>query len=70
MAKQQGNADVVAVVNAGEDASASAAEVATTGRTVMPEPEGGWPTDEFTGKAGSYVRDPYTGLRSPASDLA
>ncbi|UUZ68081.1 hypothetical protein LP416_27840 [Polaromonas sp. P2-4] len=32
----------------------------------LPEPEGGWPADEFTGKGGSYVRDPFTGLRSPA----
>jgi len=32
----------------------------------MAEPEGGWPADEYTGKGGSYVRDPLTGLRSPA----
>lgn len=30
------------------------------------EPEGGWPADEFTGVGGSYVRDPLTGVRSPA----
>lgn len=30
----------------------------------MPEPEGGWPADEFTGLGGSYVRDPFTGVRS------
>lgn len=30
----------------------------------MPEPEGGWPADEWTGKGGSYVRDPLTGVRS------
>ena len=30
----------------------------------MPEPEGGWPVDEFTGLGGSYVRDPFTGVRS------
>ena len=38
--------------------------------TPMPEPEGGWPADEYTGKGGRYVRDPVTGVRSvnPASD--
>lgn len=35
-------------------------------REVMQEPEGGWPADEFTGKGGSYIRDPYTGIRRPA----
>jgi hypothetical protein len=30
----------------------------------LPEPEGGWPADEFTGVGGSYVRDPFTGRRS------
>jgi hypothetical protein len=30
------------------------------------EPAGGWPADEYTGKAGRYVRDPLTGLRRPA----
>lgn len=33
----------------------------------MPEPEGGWPADEFTGMGGSYVRDPFTGVRSRAN---
>lgn len=32
----------------------------------MPEPEGGWPADEFTGVGGSYVRDPFTGVRTQA----
>lgn len=36
--------------------------------TPMPEPEGGWPTDEFTGVGGSYVRDPITGVRSRSPD--
>lgn len=36
-------------------------------RQPMAEPEGGWPPDEFTGKAGQYVRDPYTGIRRPAN---
>lgn len=34
-------------------------------RLPMLEPEGGWPADVFTGIGGSYVRDPYTGVRSP-----
>lgn len=39
--------------------------VVTTGeeRKPMPMPEGGWPADEFTGKAGSFERDPSTGKR-------
>ncbi len=37
-------------------------------RKPMPEPEGGWPADEFTGKFGHYVRDPFTGIRSEATD--
>jgi hypothetical protein len=40
---------------------------ATTVRQPLPEPEGGWPADEFTGLGGSYVRDPYTGVRSRAA---
>lgn len=36
----------------------------------MPEPEGGWPADEFTGVGGSYVRDPVTGLRSRVEPAA
>ena len=39
--------------------------VATTGeeRKPMAMPEGGWPADEFTGQAGSFERDLYTGKR-------
>ena len=39
--------------------------VVTTGdeRKPMAMPEGGWPADEFTGQAGSFERDPYTGKR-------
>lgn len=39
--------------------------VVTTGeeRKPMPVPEGGWPADEFTGQAGSFERDPFTGKR-------
>ena len=36
----------------------------------MVEPEGGWPADEFTGKGGSYVRDPFTGVRTPTPETA
>jgi hypothetical protein len=39
-------------------------------RTPLAEPEGGWPADEFTGKGGSYVRDPFTGIRTPAPETA
>lgn len=37
-------------------------------RQPLPVPEGGWPADEYTGKCGSYVRDPYTGTRTPAPE--
>lgn len=53
------NPDMAAMV----EAQAQANE-----QPVMAEPEGGWPADEFTGKPGSYVRDPYTGIRSPAAE--
>jgi hypothetical protein len=33
-------------------------------RKPLPVPEGGWPADEFTGQAGSFARDPYTGKRT------
>jgi hypothetical protein len=36
----------------------------------MPEPEGGWPADEYTGKAGQFVRDPFTGIRTPTPETA
>ena len=39
-------------------------------RQPLPEPEGGWPADAYTGKPGNYVRDPFTGIRSPAADAA
>lgn len=35
-------------------------------RQPLPEPEGGWPADEFTGMSGQFVRDPFTGVRSRA----
>ena len=44
-----------------------AADAQTEARTPLPVPEGGWPPDEFTGKGGDYVRDPYTGIRRPAT---
>ncbi len=37
-----------------------------TERQPLPIPEGGWPADEFTGEAGKFVRDPFTGVRSRA----
>lgn len=44
-------------------------DAAETGeRQPMPEPQGGWPADEFTGKSGRFVRDPFTGVRSRAAD--
>jgi hypothetical protein len=42
------------------------ADDAPQGPQPMPVPEGGWPPDEFTGKGGNYVRDPFTGVRSRA----
>lgn len=33
-------------------------------RQPLQEPEDGWPADEFTGQAGSFSRDPFTGTRS------
>ncbi|CAM8626931.1 hypothetical protein MCEMSHM24_02700 [Comamonadaceae bacterium] len=51
------------------DAAATAAAQPAE-RTPMAEPEGGWPADEFTGKGGSYVRDPYTGIRTPVDPAA
>ena len=35
-------------------------------RVPLPIPPGGWPADEFTGEAGKFVRDPFTGVRSRA----
>ena len=35
-------------------------------RQPMAVPAGGWPADEFTGKAGSFERDPHTGIRTRA----
>ncbi|MBV7454301.1 hypothetical protein KW843_07450 [Acidovorax sp. sif1233] len=40
-----------------------AADKGTDERTPMAVPVGGWPPDEFTGQAGSFERDPYTGVR-------
>lgn len=51
------------------DTSASGTPAATD-RQPLPEPEGGWPADAYTGKPGNYVRDPFTGIRSPAADAA
>lgn len=40
-----------------------AAETTADARQPMAVPAGGWPADEFTGQAGSFERDPYTGKR-------
>lgn len=42
------------------------AEAAAGAREPLPVPPGGWPPDEFTGQSGRFVRDPFTGVRSPA----
>lgn len=49
-----------------KDLTTTTTEQAVPPRLPMPEPEGGWPADEFTGEPGRFVRDPYTGLRSRA----
>lgn len=36
----------------------------------LEEPEGGWPADAFTGLPGRFVRDPFTGVRSPGDEVA
>lgn len=47
-----------------EQQANAAQEAQAAPRQPLAEPEGGWPSDEFTGQAGSFVRDPYTGQRS------
>jgi hypothetical protein len=55
----------------GSDTKTSApASTAAPAPTPMPEPAGGWPRDEFTGQAGRFVRDPFTGIRSRADEPA
>lgn len=49
-------------------AEASAEDVDADPREPLPVPPGGWPPDEFTGQAGRFVRDPFTGKRSRAPD--
>lgn len=41
---------------------------ATNAPALAQEPEGGWPPDEYSGKAGRYVRDPVTGKRHPVDE--
>ncbi len=47
-----------------------AAAAAAPAPRPMPEPAGGWPRDEFTGCAGRFVRDPFTGIRRRADEPA
>jgi len=56
----------------GDGSGVALAPIDGTGIALQPmaEPEGGWPADEFTGKGGSYVRDPYTGIRTPTPETA
>lgn len=61
-----GKKDVAVPVPAG----AADAAVAVQAPACVPEPEGGWPVDEFTGVGGSYVRDPLTGVRRPVPVVA
>lgn len=49
-------------------AEATAEDVDADPREPLPVPPGGWPPDEFTGQAGRFVRDPFTGQRSRAPD--
>lgn len=49
-------------------AEAPAEDVDADPREPLPVPPGGWPPDEFTGQAGRFVRDPFTGKRSRAPD--
>ena len=44
------------------------ADVDADPREPLPVPPGGWPPDAFTGQAGRFVRDPFTGQRSRAPD--
>lgn len=69
-----GKKDFVTVTMNGEVVPAEMGYRADDGhpdeRLPMPEPEGGWPADEFTGMGGSYVRDPFTGVRSRVEPVA
>lgn len=49
-------------------AKAAAAAAPKDERRPMAVPAEGWPADQYTGKAGRFVRDPFTGKRSPAPD--
>jgi hypothetical protein len=51
-------------------AAAATATQAAPAPTPMPEPAGGWPRDQFTGQAGRFVRDPFTGIRRRADETA
>ena len=49
-----------------QEAAPAAGEAQDGAAKPLPVPEGGWPRDEFTGKPGRFVRDPFTGKRRPA----
>lgn len=61
------NDDVTDATTA-DGAAALRAPMPTLMRTPLSMPEGGWPADEFTGQAGSFARDPYTGKRTRLED--
>jgi hypothetical protein len=63
-------ADAADTTATGIATNAGAAADQPQERQPLPVPDGGWPADEYTGKPGSYVRDPFTGIRSPAADAA
>lgn len=64
MATRKPNPDATADT-ATDGATDTPAETPAETRLPLAEPEGGWPADEYTGLPGSYVRDPYTGIRTP-----
>lgn len=65
------NFDLKEMAMAKKDVGVSGGEAAAAEeRKPLQEPDGGWPADEYTGKPGSYSRDPFTGVRTPADDVA
>ena len=60
--------DTPTAAPAGQAATANKAEGETKGPKPLPVPAGGWPRDNYTGHFGNFVRDPFTGVRSPADE--